>query len=508
MNAPDIATHLQPAIAQRPIPQVLLDALAGRFGAQCSTAMAVREQHGRDESAFTTVPPPAAVVFAESTQDVADAVRLAHDHAVPVIAWGVGSSLEGHVLAVQGGICIDVSRMNRVLAINAEDLTVTVQPGITREALNDAVKDTGLFFPIDPGADASIGGMTATRASGTNAVRYGTMRENVLALKAVTASGEVIRTGTHARKSSAGYDLTRLMVGSEGTLGLFTEITVRLHPLPEAVSAAICSFPSIEAAVRTVIQTIQLGVPIARVELIDANSVRAVNRHSKLTLREQPLLLMEFHGSPASVKEQAETVQTIASEHGGADFEWADTPEERTRLWTARHNAYFAAVQSRPGCRCITTDTCVPISRLADALLDSVAEAPASVPSIVSVQSPPEVAPSNPLFSSGNSGLNEAPVYGGDAWLIAVAAASSKMTFVNPPEFDPWTRLANRTTDLPSCVSVALILLTSGVASVSSSRRPERPDVVVVPWTRKLSGTRIVDVSGVPASGRFTAPEP
>ncbi len=378
MNAPDIATHLQPAIAQRPIPQVLLDALAGRFGAQCSTAMAVREQHGRDESAFTTVPPPAAVVFAESTQDVADAVRLAHDHAVPVIAWGVGSSLEGHVLAVQGGICIDVSRMNRVLAINAEDLTVTVQPGITRKALNDAVKDTGLFFPIDPGADASIGGMTATRASGTNAVRYGTMRENVLALEVVTASGEVIRTGTHARKSSAGYDLTRLMVGSEGTLGLFTEITVRLYPLPEAVSAAICSFPSIEAAVRTVIQTIQLGVPIARVELIDANSVRAVNRHSKLTLREQPLLLMEFHGSPASVKEQAETVQAIASEHGGADFEWADTPEERTRLWTARHNAYFAAVQSRPGCRCITTDTCVPISRLADALLDSVAEADAS----------------------------------------------------------------------------------------------------------------------------------
>ncbi|MGB6116404.1 MAG: FAD-linked oxidase C-terminal domain-containing protein [Comamonas sp.] len=378
MNAPRETAQLLPHIAPRPIAQELLQRLGQRFGAQCSTAMAVREQHGRDESAFTTVPPPAAVVFAESTQDVADAVRLASEHATPVIAWGVGSSLEGHVLAVQGGICIDVSRMNRVLAIHAEDLTVTVQPGITRKALNEAVKDTGLFFPIDPGADASIGGMAATRASGTNAVRYGTMRENVLALEVVTSRGEVIRTGTQARKSSAGYDLTRLMVGSEGTLGLFTEITVRLYPLPEAVSAAICSFPSIEAAVHTVIQTIQLGVPIARVELIDANSVRAVNRHSKLTLREAPLLLMEFHGSPASVKEQAETVQAIASEHSGADFEWADTPEERTRLWTARHNAYFAAVQSRPGCRCITTDTCVPISRLADALLDSVAEADAS----------------------------------------------------------------------------------------------------------------------------------
>ncbi|QEA12903.1 FAD-binding oxidoreductase [Comamonas flocculans] len=378
MNAPQDSAQLLPQIAPRPVPQPLIDALSARFGAQCSTALAVREQHGRDESPFTTVPPPAAVVFAESTRDVADAVRLASEHAVPVIPWGVGSSLEGHVLAVQGGISIDVGRMDRVLSVNADDLTVTVQPGITRKALNDAVKDTGLFFPIDPGADASIGGMTATRASGTNAVRYGTMRENVLALEVVTASGEVIRTGTHARKSSAGYDLTRLMVGSEGTLGIFTEITVRLYPLPEAVSAAICSFPSVEAAVRTVIQTIQLGVPIARVELIDANSVRGVNRHSKLNLREAPLLLMEFHGSPAGVKEQAETVQEIASEHGGADFEWADTPEERTRLWTARHNAYFAAVQSRPGCRCITTDTCVPISRLADALLDSVAEADAS----------------------------------------------------------------------------------------------------------------------------------
>jgi D-lactate dehydrogenase (cytochrome) len=268
--------------------------------------------------------------------------------------------------------------MNKVLSVNAEDLTVTVQPGVTRKQLNEEIKSTGLFFPIDPGADATLGGMSATRASGTNAVRYGTMRENVLALEVVTADGEAIRTGTRAKKSSAGYDLTRLFVGSEGTLGVITEITVKLYPIPEAISAAICSFPSIEAAVRATIQIIQLGVPIARVELIDDNSVRMVNAHSKLTLREEPMLLMEFHGSPAGVQEQAETVQEIAAEFGGKAFEWAATPEERTRLWTARHNAYFAAVQSRPGCRVISTDTCVPISRLADCLLDSVAEADAS----------------------------------------------------------------------------------------------------------------------------------
>ncbi len=377
MNAPDIPAHPSSACAARPVPEALLQALAQRFGAQCSTAMAVREQHGQVEGSIQA-PPPSAVVFAESTRDVADAVRLAGDHGVPVIPYAAGSSLEGHLLAVQGGISIDVNRMNRVLAIHADDLTITVQPGITRKAVNDAVKDTGLFFPIDPGADASIGGMAATRASGTNAVRYGTMRDNVLALEVVTAGGEVIRTGTHARKSSAGYDLTRLMVGSEGTLGIFTEVTLRLYPLPEAVSAAICSFPSIEAAVRTVIQTIQLGVPIARVELIDANTVRGVNAYSKLGLREEPMLLMEFHGSPASVKEQAEMVQELASGHGGTDFEWASTPEERTRLWTARHNAYFAAINTRPGCTPIATDACVPISRLADALLDCVAEADAS----------------------------------------------------------------------------------------------------------------------------------
>ncbi|MEN9382869.1 MAG: hypothetical protein RL323_12, partial [Pseudomonadota bacterium] len=325
-----------------------------------------------------SVPPPAAVVFAESTQDVADAVTLCAHHQVPVIPFGVGSSLEGHLLAVQGGISLDVGRMNQVLSINAEDLTVTVQPGVTRKAVNEAVKSHGLFFPIDPGADASIGGMAATRASGTNAVRYGTMRENVLALQVVTAQGQVIRTGSRAKKSSAGYDLTRLFVGSEGTLGVMTEVTLKLYPLPEAISAAICSFPSIEAAVRTTIAIIQMGIPIARCELIDAGTVRMVNAYATLGLREGAMLLMEFHGSPAGVKEQAELVQELAHDHSGEAFEWATTPEARTRLWTARHNAYFAAIQSKPGCRAISTDTCVPISRLADCLLDSVAEADAS----------------------------------------------------------------------------------------------------------------------------------
>ena len=374
MNAPSSVQHLIPEVNQREVPPALIAELKAHFGERCSTALVVREQHGRDESAYTTVPPPAAVVFAQSTDDVAQTVRMAAAYKVPIIPFGVGTSLEGHLLAVQGGISIDLGRMNKVLAINPEDLTVTVQAGVTRKQVNEEVKSTGLFFPIDPGADATIGGMSATRASGTNAVRYGTMRENVLGLEVVTASGEVIRTGTRARKSSAGYDLTRLMVGSEGTLGVITEITLKLYPLPEAVSAATCSFPSIEAAVRTTIQIIQMGIPIARVELIDANAVRMVNAHSKLTLPEQPMLLMEFHGSPASVKEQAETVQDIANDFDGHAFEWATTPEERTRLWTARHNAYFAGMQSRAGCRVISTDTCVPISRLADCLLDSVTE--------------------------------------------------------------------------------------------------------------------------------------
>ena len=374
MNAPE---HMLTAARRRAVPQALFEALARRFGERCSRAQAVREQHGRDESPFE-VTPPDAVVFCESTHDVADAVALAAQHEVPVIPFGVGSSLEGHLLAVQGGISLDVARMNQVLRINAEDLTATVQPGVTRKQLNEAIKHLGLFFPIDPGADASLGGMAATRASGTNAVRYGTMRENVLALQVVTASGEVIRTGTRAKKSSAGYDLTRLFVGSEGTLGVITEVTLKLYPLPEAISAAICHFPSVAAAVDTTIEIIQMGVPIARVELLDANAVRAVNRHDKLELRETPMLLMEFHGSDAGVKEQATTVQGIANEHGGEAFQWASTPEERSRLWAARHRAYFAGMASSPGCRTVTTDACVPISRLAEAIGESVREADAS----------------------------------------------------------------------------------------------------------------------------------
>jgi D-lactate dehydrogenase (cytochrome) len=374
MNAPN---DLHPRIERRPVPPAMLDALKARFGDRCSTAAVVREQHGRGESVYDAAPPDA-VLFCESTDEVAFAVQQAAAHRVPVIPFGVGSSLEGHLLAVQGGISIDLSRMNRVLRVNAEDLTVTVEAGVTREQLNREIKDSGLFFPIDPGANATIGGMSATRASGTNAVRYGTMKDNVLGLTVVTADAAVVRTGTRARKSSAGYDLTRLFVGSEGTLGVMTEITLKLYPLPEAVSAAVCFFPSIDAAVRTTIEIIQLGVPIARCELLDANAIRGVNRHSHLSLREAPMLLMEFHGSDAGVAEQAATVQEIAREHGGADFEWARTPEERTRLWKARHEAYFAALQMRPGCRCQSSDTCVPISRLAEAINESVDDAEAS----------------------------------------------------------------------------------------------------------------------------------
>jgi D-lactate dehydrogenase (cytochrome) len=374
MNAPN---EIAPAVRRRPVPGAMREALAARFGERFSTAAAVCEQHGRDESVYAATPPDA-VVFCHSTDEVAFVVAQADRHAVPVIPFGIGSSLEGHLLAVQGGVSIDLSRMNRVLRVNAEDLTVTVEAGVTREQLNREIKDTGLFFPIDPGANASIGGMSATRASGTNAVRYGTMRENVLGLTVVTASGEVIHTGTRAKKSAAGYDLTRLYVGSEGTLGVMTEITLRLYPLPESVSAAICHFPNIDAAVRTTIQVIQIGVPIARCELLDANAIRGVNKHSNLSLREEPMLLMEFHGSEAGVREQVESVQQIAREHGGAEFQFASTPEERSRLWTARHRAYFAALQTRPGCRCQSTDTCVPISRLAESINESVVEAEAS----------------------------------------------------------------------------------------------------------------------------------
>lgn len=361
--------HPVPGISalKRPLPDSLASLLRSRFGDRFSTAAAVREHHGKDESPFLPVPPDA-VVFAHSTEEVAEIVKACAKHKTPIIPFGAGSSLEGHLLAIHGGLSIDVSQMNRVLAVNAEDLSVTVQAGVLRKQLNEELKTTGLFFPIDPGADASLGGMCATRASGTNAVRYGTMKENVLGLTVVTAEGKIVRTARRAKKSSAGYDLTRIFIGSEGTLGIITEVTVKLYPIPEAMSAAVVNFPSMEAAVNTVIQTIQLGVPVARSEFLCETMIRAINAHSHTTLREAPTLFFEFHGTEASAKEQAELVQSIAKEFGGQDFEWATRPEDRTRLWNARHNAYFAALQVRPGCRAISTDTCVPISRLADSI--------------------------------------------------------------------------------------------------------------------------------------------
>ena len=362
MNAPHDLQNLR-----RPLPTEMIDALRARFGDRFSQANAVRDHHGKDESPYPSMLPDG-VVFAQSTEDVVAVVTLCNQHGVPLIAYGAGSSLEGHILAIEGGISIDMTQMNKIVVLHAEDQTVTVQAGLTRKQLNEQIRDSGLFFPIDPGADASLGGMAATRASGTNAVRYGTMRENVVSLTVVTAQGKVVRTSRRARKSSAGYDLTRLFVGSEGTLGIITEVTVKLYPQPEAVSAAVCNFPTVHDAVQCVIQTIQLGVPVARVELMDANAVMAGNRYAKLTLRETPLLLFEFHGSEASVKEQAQTVQELAKDCGGMDFEWAERPEDRNRLWTARHNAYFAGLQLRPGCRASTTDVCVPISRLAECI--------------------------------------------------------------------------------------------------------------------------------------------
>jgi D-lactate dehydrogenase (cytochrome) len=362
-----------PSALRRELPEALLTELKLVFGDRLSTSMAMREHHGRDESSYDPMLPDA-VVFAHTSDEVAAAVRLCNQHRFPIIAYGTGTSLEGHILALQGGLSIDLSQMNQVVAVNPEDLTVTVQAGVTRKQLNVEIKDTGLFFPIDPGADASIGGMAATRASGTNAVRYGTMRENVLSLTVVTAEGKIIKTGTRAKKSSAGYDLTRLFVGSEGTLGIITEVTLKIYPQPEAISAAVCSFNDIASAVNTVIQTIQMGVPVARVEFVDENGVRAFNKHDKLTLPEKPLLLFEFHGSEYGVKEQAELVQQIADEHQAIGFEWATRPEDRSRLWQARHNAYFALLQLRPGCRAISTDCCVPISRLAECLLETKAD--------------------------------------------------------------------------------------------------------------------------------------
>ena len=359
------------------LPSAALDALRQLLGDRLSTSAAVRDQHGRDESIFAAMP-PAAVAFARSTEEVVAIVRLCREHHVPLVPYGAGSSLEGHTLATQGGITLNLQQMDALVAIHDEDQTATVQPGVTRKQLNAELHGSGLFFPIDPGADASLGGMAATRASGTNAVRYGTMRENVLGLTAVMSDGRVIRTGGRARKSSAGYDLTRLLVGSEGTLGLITELTIRLHPLPEASSAAVCAFPNVVSAVDTVIQTIQLGVPVARIELVDELCVRAINRYSKTTLREAPMLFFEFHGSPAGVAEQAGTVQELASGNGGLDFDWAEHPEARSRLWAARHDAYFASLNLRPGSRAITTDVCVPISALAECVAATRADIDAS----------------------------------------------------------------------------------------------------------------------------------
>lgn len=336
-----------------------------------------RAHHGHDESHFPDALPDA-VVWPLTTDEVAFLVNQCRKHQVSLIPYGVGSSLEGHILATQGGITVDFSQMNNILAIHAEDMDVVVQPGVTRKQLNAALHGSGLFFPIDPGADASLGGMAATRASGTNAVRYGTMADNVKALEVVLADGRVMRTGSRARKSSAGYDLTHAMIGSEGTLGLITELTIRLHPLPEAVSAATCSFPDINSAVHTVIQTIQLGIPVARIEFLDALTVKAINRYSKTTLPESPMLFFEFHGSPNGVEEQAQTVEELARENGGTEFNWATHPEDRSRLWQARHDAYFASLNLRPGSRGVTTDVCVPISRLAEVVCGASADIAAS----------------------------------------------------------------------------------------------------------------------------------
>jgi D-lactate dehydrogenase (cytochrome) len=365
--------HPGPLMPPRPSEQnvaAVKERLAARFGNHVSTADAVRRQHAHTTTWLANEPPDA-VLFAQSTEDVADAVKLCAEFAMPVIPFGTGTSLEGHVNAPLGGVAISFRDMNAVLDVHNEDLDAVVQAGVTRTQLNDYVKDQGLFFPLDPGADASLGGMAATRASGTNAVRYGTMKDNVLALTAVMPSGEVIRTGTRAKKSSAGYDLTRLLVGSEGTLGIITELTLKLYGIPEAISGGVCAFPSVEDACNAVITTIQTGLPVARIELCDETQVRAFNNYSKLGLPETPHLFLEFHGSEAGVREQAERFGEIAADFGGGPFTWATRPEDRTKLWQARHNAYFAGLTLRPGAACIATDVCVPISRLAECVVET-----------------------------------------------------------------------------------------------------------------------------------------
>ncbi|MET0444954.1 MAG: FAD-linked oxidase C-terminal domain-containing protein [Pseudorhodoplanes sp.] len=344
--------------------------LAAHFGNRLVTSRAVREQHGNTLTWIDNQPPDA-VVFPQETADVQTAVRICAKHKFPVIPFGTGTSLEGHINAPQGGVSIDFRDMNRILAVHSEDLDCVIEPGVTRKLLNETLRDQGLFFPIDPGADASLGGMAATRASGTNAVRYGTMRDNVMSLKVVMANGEIMTTASRARKSSSGYDLTRLMVGSEGTLGVITELTLKLHGIPEAIGAAICPFPSVEAACNATILTIQSGIPVARIELLDEVQVQACNAYSKLSLPVSPLLLLEFHGTEAGVAEQSQRFGEIAADLGGGPFEWTTKAEERTKLWQARHDGYFAACALRPGAKSVATDVCVPISRLAECVTET-----------------------------------------------------------------------------------------------------------------------------------------
>ncbi|MEI6301261.1 MAG: FAD-linked oxidase C-terminal domain-containing protein [Betaproteobacteria bacterium] len=348
----------------------LHDELRALLGDRLTTSRGVREHHGKDESYYPYAPPDA-VVYAQTTEEVRDIVNICRRHKTPMIPFGVGTSLEGHILAIKGGVCIDMSQMNKVLAVHAEDLDCTVQAGVTRKQLNNEIRHTGLFFPVDPGADATLGGMASTRASGTNAVRYGTMRENTLSLTVVTPDGRIIKTATRSRKSAAGYDLTRLFVGAEGTLGIITEVTVRLYAVPQAISAAICSFKDMAGAVATVIQTLQTGIPIARSEAMCGLAMKAINAYSKTTYKEQPTLFLEFHGTDAGVKEQIEMFQEIAAEHGCEGFEWATRPEDRNRLWSARHEAYFAGLQLKHGARAVSTDVCVPISRLTECMIET-----------------------------------------------------------------------------------------------------------------------------------------
>ena len=358
---------LDPAFVRAELDPAFLDRLRDRFGTSLHLTDAMLRQHGSNEAHFDVVLPDA-VVFARSTQDVVDLVNLCVAADVPIVPFGAGTSIEGNAVPVRGGVSVNLGEMNQIVAVNTDDFDCTVQAGCRREQLNEHLRDTGLFFPIDPGANATIGGMASTRASGTNAVRYGTMREAVLSLKVVTPDGKVITTSRRARKSAAGYDLTRLYVGSEGTLGIITEVTLRLHPIPETISSAVCGFESLEGAITTVVQAIQVGVPLARVEILDDMQIRAVNAWSKLGLPEVTTLFFEFHGSPGGVAEQVEMVSALAAENGGGDFAWSNLPEERAKLWKARHEAYYAAVALRPGAAGWTTDVCVPISRLPECI--------------------------------------------------------------------------------------------------------------------------------------------